>query len=259
MARSNSINHDLAVALSPVVFARSLGIEPDSWQSEVLRTDSKRIILNCARQTGKSSIVAILALHHALCQDKSMVLIISHTLQQAAETFRKCSAYYRQIAQPVLSITESVHRLELQNGSRIVTLTGQRPESIRGFSNVSLLIIDEAARVPDESYHAARPMVAVSDGRVILLSTPLGRRGFFWDTWANTADWLKIEINADQCPRFTQAFLREEKQTLPDWFFRQEYFNFFAEVVSSVFRLEDIEAAFNHPELPVLDIDLSLD
>ena len=179
MARSNSINHDLAVALSPVVFARSLGIEPDSWQSEVLRTDSKRIILNCARQTGKSSIVAILALHHALCQDKSMVLIISHTLQQAAETFRKCRDYYRQIAQPVLSITESVHRLELQNGSRIVTLTGQRPESIRGFSNVSLLIIDEAARVPDESYHAARPMVAVSDGRVILLSTPLGRRGFF--------------------------------------------------------------------------------
>ena len=215
MARSNSINHDLAVALSPVVFARSLGIEPDSWQSEVLRTDSKRIILNCARQTGKSSIVAILALHHALCQDKSMVLIISHTLQQAAETFRKCRDYYRQIAQPVLSITESVHRLELQNGSRIVTF--------------------------------------------ILLSTPLGRRGFFWDTWANTADWLKIEINADQCPRFTQAFLREEKQTLPDWFFRQEYFNFFAEVVSSVFRLEDIEAAFNHPELPVLDIDLSLD
>ena len=89
MASSNSINHDLAVALSPVVFARSLGIEPDPWQSEVLRSDSKRIILNCARQTGKSSIVAILALHHALYTDKSMVIIISHTLQQAAETFRK--------------------------------------------------------------------------------------------------------------------------------------------------------------------------
>ena len=134
-----------------------------------------------------------------------------------------------------------------------------RPNSIRGFSNVSLLIIDEAAQVLDESYNTARPMVAVSDGRIILLSTPHGRRGFFWDTWANKADWLKIEINADQCPRFTKDFLREEKETFPDWFFQQEYYNFFAEATSSVFKQEDIDRAFKPGLFSRTELDLSLD
>ncbi|MEI7827683.1 MAG: phage terminase large subunit [Euryarchaeota archaeon] len=242
------MNHDLAVALSSVVFARSLGIEPDPWQSEVLRSDSKRIILNCARQTGKSSIVAILALHHALYIDKSMVIIISHTLQQAAETFRKCHDYFRQIAQPVLSITQSAQRLELKNGSRIITLTGQRPDSIRGFSNVSLLIIDEAAQVSDEAYSVVCPMLAVSGGRIILLSTPHGKQGFFFEAWENEDEWLKIAVNADQCPRITPEFLAEERRKHSAWVFQQEYFCEFHDTITSVFSRDVIDRAFvNRP------------
>ena len=255
-----SLFHQLSQALDPVKFAQSLGIDPDPWQEDILRSESKRIILNCARQTGKSSIVAIIALHHWLYTPNAMVIVISHTLQQSAETFRKIHNYYRQIAKPVLSITESVHRLELQNGSRVVTLTGQSPDSIRGFSNVSLLIIDEASQVPDEAYYAARPMLAVNNGRIILLSTPHGRRGFYWQAWAYEDDWKKVEINADQCPRLTKAFIVEEKALYPSWFFRQEYYNEFAEGVTSVFRAEDIDAAFDHPELPTRwEIDLELD
>jgi Terminase large subunit, T4likevirus-type, N-terminal len=244
MAKSNSSYHNLAAALSPVFFARCLGIEPDPWQQEVLRSDSKRIILNCARQTGKSSVAAILALHRALFVDKSMVIIISHTLQQASETFRNCRDYYRQIAHPVHSITESAHRLELENGSRIVTLTGQRPDSIRGFSNVSLLIIDEAAQIPDESYQTARPMVAISRGSIILLSTPYGKLGFFFEAWQNEDEWLKVEVNADQCPRITPEFLAEERKKYPEWFFRQEYYCDFRDRITSLLSREVIDAAF---------------
>jgi hypothetical protein len=242
MAKSD-IYLDLAAALSRVVFARLLDIEPDPWQRNVLRSASNRIILNCARQTGKSSIVAILALHHALYNDNSMVIIISHTLQQASETFRKCRDYYRQIACPIPSTTASAHRLELKNGSRIVTLTGQRPGSIRGFSNVSLLIIDEAAQVPDESYQAARPTIAVSGGRIILLSTPYGKQGFFFQAWQNEDEWLKIEVNADQCRRITPEFLAEERKKYPTWFFRQEYYCEFRERITSILSRKVIDAA----------------
>jgi len=42
--------------------------------------------------------------------------------------------------------------------------------------------------------------------------------------------------------------------------FKQEYFNFFAENRSSVFRVRTLRRAFNHPELYVRDeIDLDLD
>jgi hypothetical protein len=260
MASSTSINHDLAVALSPVIFARSLGIEPDPWQSEVLRTDSKRIILNCARQTGKSTITAIMALHHALYTSNALVLVVSHTLQQATETFKKIVLFYRQLGRPIPAKAETFSRLELANRSRILSLSGQHPNSLRGFSSPTLLIIDEAAQVSDETYHEAlRPMLAASNGRIVLLSTPHGKRGFFYRAWKEEATWLRVTINADECPRISKEFLDEEKKSIPDSLFKQEYFNFFAEVVSSVFRLEDIDAAFNHPELPVLDIDLELD
>jgi phage terminase large subunit-like protein len=261
MARSNSIYHEVAVALSPVVFAQSLGIEPDPWQEDVLRSDSKRIILNCARQSGKSTITAIMALHHALYTPNALVLIVSHTLAQAKETFKKIKRFYEQLERPILLTTNTVDRLELANKSRIISLSGLHPDSLRGFSSPTLLVIDEAAQVSDETYEEAlRPMLAASNGQIVLLSTPHGKRGFFYQAWEDESTWLRVKINAHECPRISKEFLDEEKTGKPDWLFKQEYFNFFVENRSSVFRPEDIEAAFNHPGLFVRDeIDMDLD
>jgi len=244
----------------PVLFARACGIDPDPWQEQVLNSESKRILLNNCRQSGKSSIVAIMAIHHALYTSDAMIIVISHTLQQAGETFRKIIDAYKQRGKPVVSETQTVHRLDLKNGSRVVTLTGQAPDSIRGFSNVSLLIVDEAAQVPDDAYFAARPMLAVSEGRIVLLSTPHGQQGFFANAWFNETEWEKYEINADQCPRLSKEFLAEEKMLYPNWFFNQEYYNEFSLNQDSVFTEADINAALSHPELYVRnEIDLSLD
>ncbi len=124
---------------------------------------------------------------------------------------------------------------------------------------MTLLIIDEAAQVMDESYNAARPMLATSGGRIILLSTPHGKRGFYYTTWISDNDWLKIKISAEQCLRLSPDFLAEEKVTFPDWFYEQEYENVFIEGTSSVFRPEDIDRAF-HPEIFTRDeINMELD
>ena len=71
-------------------------------------------------------------------------------------------------------------RLEFANGSRVLSLPGTE-RTVRGFSEVSLLVIDEAARVDDGLYYAVRPMLAVSGGRLVALSTPYGKRGWFHD------------------------------------------------------------------------------
>jgi hypothetical protein len=261
MANSTSICQDLAAALNPVVFAESLGIELDPWQKDVLNSRSKRILLNCSRQSGKSTITAIMALHHALYTSNALVLVVSHTLQQAKETFRKIDRFYQQLGRPVPATAETVDRLELVNKSRIVSLSGQHPNSLRGFSSPTLLVVDEAAQVPDETYEEAlRPMLAASNGKIVLLSTPHGKRGFFYRAWEDKLTWQTVEINAHQCPRISKEFLEEEKKGKPERLFKQEYFNFFADIVSPVFRPEDIEAAFNHPELIGRnDIDMTLD
>ena len=51
--------------------------------------------------------------------------------------------------------------------------------TVRGFSAVSLMVVDEAARVPDDLYEAVKPMLATTDGALWLMSTPFGRRRIF--------------------------------------------------------------------------------
>jgi hypothetical protein len=130
--------------------------------------------------------------------------------------------FYRRLEKPMVERLNQ-EELQLKNQSRIVSLPC-REETIRGYSRVTLLIIDEAARVPDLLYRAVRPMLAVSQGQLICLSTPFGRRGFFYEAWSHGgADWKRIEVPAQQIPRIPLAYLEEERRCLGESWFRQEY------------------------------------
>src|SRR5919199_3284635 len=174
---------DLAAALDPVALAQQAGLDPDPWQRDVLRSTAPRVLLNCSRQSGKSTISALLALHTALYTPSALVLMLSPSLRQSAELFRKGLDLYRALGRPVPAQAETSLRLELEGGSRIISLPGSEA-TIRGYSGVRLLVIDEAARVEDTLYGSLRPMLAVSNGRLIALSTPFGRRGWWVEAWA---------------------------------------------------------------------------
>jgi hypothetical protein len=201
---------------------RNLGLEPDPWQVEVLEAGHLRLLLNCSRQAGKSTTVAVLALTEAIFIPGTKVLLLSRSLRQSTELFRIVTDFYGRLKSP-LPGRQTRGELELANQSRIVCLPCQE-ETIRGFSYITLLIIDEAARVPDDLYRAARPMLAVSNGRMICLSTPYGKRGFFHDAWAKGGDdWARIEIPATRIPRISADFLAAERRSLGESWFRQEY------------------------------------
>src|SRR6185369_8232844 len=97
-----------------------------------------------------------------------------------------------------------------------------KEQNVRGFSAVALAIIDEASRVPDSLYNAVSPMLSVSKGKLCVLSTPWGKRGFFHKEWTEGSGWNRVMIRATECPRITPAFLAGEKLSLPDSVFRQE-------------------------------------
>ncbi len=199
-----------------------LGLAPDPWQVEVLEGGHPRLLLNCCRQAGKSTVVAMLGLAEAVFVPYTQVLLVSRSHRQSMELFRILTGFYRRLGSP-LRARQTAEELALSNGSRVVCLPC-REETIRGYSKVSLLVLDEAARVPDDIYRAVRPMLAVSGGRLICLSTPYGKRGFFWEAWARGgADWARIEVAADQVPRISPAFLEAERRALGESWFRQEY------------------------------------
>lgn len=231
---------DLAAALDPVVFARSVGIEPDGWQAEVLRSAERRMLLNCSRQSGKTTTTALLGLHQAVYVPGSLVLILSPSLRQSAEFFRTLARLYTATGGTVPPKAESALRLELANGSRVISLPASEA-TVRGFAGVDLLLFDEASRVPDDLYHACTPMTATRpDARIIALSTPFGRRGWWSDAWHSTRPWKRVKVTAHDCPRIDAAWLEQERAEIGDWWFRQEYECEFVDEVSQVFSTEDI-------------------
>ena len=82
-------------------FARSLGLEADRWQERLLRSDTARVLMNCARQTGKSTTAGVLALHKALIAPGSLVLILAPAERQAKELFSKVADFYHMLGHPV--------------------------------------------------------------------------------------------------------------------------------------------------------------
>jgi len=153
------------------------------------------------------------------------------------------------------AVEESALRMELSNGSRIIALPGKEA-TIRGFSGVSLLIIDEASRVEDALYQSVRPMLAVSGGRIILLSTPFGKRGFFHSEWTDGEDWRRVKITAEQCPRIDKEWLERERAMIGDWWYLQEYFCEFVETNDQVFSYDDIQSALDDTIKPLFQTSI---
>ena len=247
---------DLRCALDPVAFAvERLDFRPDPWQAKVLRSSGENVLLNCSRQAGKSTTTAIIALHTAHYQPRSLTLLVSPSLRQSRELFGKVVDFMRKLEPRPIMEEDNKLSFALGNGSRVVSLPGTG-ETIRGFSAPRLVIEDEAAYVEDAVYGAIRPMLAVSDGRLVLMSTPHGKRGHFYEAWRDGGDeWLKVGVTALDCPRISEEFLDQERQALGDLWFRQEYGGEFLETVDQVFRYDDIERALSDDVEPLFGDD----
>jgi hypothetical protein len=212
----------LALALDPSLILTARGIDPDPWQRSLLLCTDRQVLLNASRQSGKSTVVSALALHTALFTPDALVLLVSPSQRQSGEIFRKVLDAYNALGRPLPPRYQTQLRLELANGSRVLCLPG-REGTIRSFGGVNLLVLDEAARIPDDLYRSVRPMLAVSQGRLVALSTPFGQRGWFYDEWVGDGPWKKIQITWRDCPRIAPEFIAEETRAMGLSWVQQEY------------------------------------
>jgi len=233
------------------------------------------VILNCTRQWGKSTVTAAKALHQGCTYPGSLTLVVSPSGRQSGEFLRKAEEFAARLEIKAKGDGDNEISLLLPNRSRIVGLPGNEA-TVRGFSAVSLLVVDEASRVEDDLYRALRPMLAVSGGSLWLMSTPYGKRGFFWETWngqrplsrgetpagtspcqisrdtkASNAGWERVQVKASDCPRIQADFLEEERATLGEQWFRQEYECEFVDGTSGLFGLDMVEAAIREDVEPL--------
>ena len=180
--------------------------------------------------------------------------MLAPSLRQSGELFRTCLGILKRVALPVPCIVaESALRVELENGARIIALPGSEATT-RGYFAATLVVIDEAARVADELIAAVRPALATTNGRIIALSTPAGRRGWYWEQWTRSEGWKRTRIAAVDCPRISAAFLADERQQLGEFVFTQEYECEFLDHVTAVFSSELIARALTTDVSPLWSV-----
>lgn len=213
-------------------------LELDQWQKDVLATDGN-IVLRSGRQCGKSTVVSILSAEYAVKNAKKSIMIISATERQAYLLFSKVlfyinDTYKKEIKGGKDKPTKS--EIRLKNGSVIRCLpTGLDGLGIRGYT-IDLLIADEAAFIPNDVFPAVTPALVTNNGRIILLSTPFGREGYFYDCF-NDDSFTKFHVTTETVaeqrkePQRTNMlkFLEREKERMTELQYAQEYMGEFVE------------------------------
>ena len=239
----------------PVEFVTArLGFVPDTKQELLLRGRMRRVLLNCSRQWGKSTLTAAKAVHRAYTVPDSLVVVLGPGARQSAEFLRKAAGFTRRLGIRPRGDGDNEMSLQFPGGSRIVGLPGNQ-DTVRGFSAVSLLLIDEAARVSDDLYNAVSPMLAVGDGDLWLMSTPHGQRGFFYEEWTHGGERCeRLSVPASECGRIEPEFLEEQRKSKGDRWFRQEYCCEFVDTEESLFNSALIRKAINY-DLKPLELD----
>jgi hypothetical protein len=246
-----TLNRHLALALDPALLLDDLAFEPVDWQKRVMRSQSRRLILNVHRQGGKSSVTAALALWTAMYHADSLILLVSASQRQSSELFAKVQAIHRLLGKPGGGVTDTATTLGLENGSRVVSLPDS-PDTIVGFSAPRLIVADEAARISDDMLSALLPMLITNAGRLILMSTPKGRRGIFHQAWTATdSDWERVQYRASDNPRLDPVELAEHRAILGQLGYEQEYEGAFNEASGQLFTESSIAAAFDCDRVPI--------
>ena len=215
---------------------------PDFWQMEYIKTPSKRTILRCPRQSGKSEATACRQVGHLLFDAPWFALMFAPTQRQSKEIFDSLRRLIAPFSGLFPFIEETQTSFRLANGSRAIALPATE-STVRGYSKVNAFILDEAAMAPRKLYRAIRPMLAMSHGEISLLSTPKGRRGFFYETWVQAEAgnrWTPFSVTYKDVSRYEKDFLQEEREEHGERWFSQEY---------GVEFIDDSEGDFSNPTL----------
>lgn len=236
---------------------RDAGFVPDPWQAEFLRSTDRMHLVLCARQIGKSLTVSIKALHTAFTCPASTTIIIAPIQPQASELLRKVTTAYYRCGQPIGILRDGATYIEFANRARVIALPGKE-RSVHSYT-ADLLLIDEAARVPDAVFNAASPQLSASKGRFVALSTAYVKTGYFYREWGEGTDYRRWSITAKECPRHTPEFLEAERKKMGEWWWAASYMNVFGDDVAAVFREEDIQAALDPTVRCLFDRPLGID
>jgi len=221
--------------VGPVEFARAeFGIQPFPYQARLLEDPAKRLVACMGRQSGKTTTIAIRAVHFALHNPGVTVLITSPSLRQSMIMFGRTAGFIFSSARlraQVVRHTRTIIRFS--NGSEIIALPASE-NLLRGYT-AHMIICDESAFMPEQLItRVIFPMISTTDGYAIFLSTPWGRDHFFYRAFMDPRYSIH-RVKSSECPLIRPEFLEEMRRNMTEQAYRMEYEAEFVEIASSFF------------------------
>lgn len=261
----------------PTAFCReAMNFFPHWYQDELINDMSIFIAACWSRQIGKSEAIAHKAIHEAFTNEFADVIIIAPVKRQARELFTKIT---KAITQSPIIFNSVVGRMTQEsitfdNGSRIINLAaGDEGVQLRGYS-IALLIIEEAAFIPEAVFVAVEQGLSSTGGREIMISTPYGKNNEFYKVFHPEGmkgyDHSKMgrqQVGEFSCyrydytvgldvqkpngrPQLSQIHVDRQKRKLTDFQWRAEYLAEFIEDIDQYFPQGIIEALYNSKFFP---------
>jgi len=193
------------------------------YQERILLDPNPRISIRTGRQVGKTTVLAVKALHKAFTNPEQQILIIAKSWRQSAIMFSRIRNLIHRNSWIESQIKkETATMIYFLNGSEIYCLpAGYSGDTIRGYSP-DLIIVDEAAFVPDEVFLAIEPSIAVTQGEIVYSSTPFGKRGVFYQCFISSG-WSCHHVKSSECPIIPKDFLQRESESKTKNEYLQEY------------------------------------
>ena len=233
---------------SLAAFASEVGHPLTDWQARSLELPTRVTAIVAPRQSGKSRSLAMLALWSAFRSPDLRVLIVS----AGEEASRRLLAEVRRVASssPLLRgsiVDEMAGLLTLSNGSEVRSVPASE-RAVRGWT-VDLLLVDEAALVPDDLLlGAAIPTTAArSDARIVLASSAITASGAFFDQvmlgeqgseHVRSHRWKLAD-----CGWITPSAIAAARESMSDLRFRAEYEGEFAGSADALLTRDVIDRA----------------
>jgi len=255
--------------------------DPFWYQEKLVETveNNYGTIVVKGRQLGCTETMASYMLWRAAREPGFLGVVLSKGFADTSNIAKRIRAMADSAPDMINLQTKNLTDLVLEGGGRIL-FRPSTPNGVRGLESVSMLVFDEAAFVPsiDLLFTAAIPSTEMcgEDARIVLMSTPWGRSGFFferlnsnngnldileeaekvrsvgsdgWRCWIDTAGWAKVLIHWRAHPIYSSDpnyidTIKTRKQ-LTDTTARQEYDLEFESSEQNVFPAEYVRRCSN--------------
>lgn len=218
----------------------------------------KELVLNFSRQSGKTTLAEILLIE-TMVSKKCNCAYISPSFAQGKKVFREIVSLLNQ-TKLILKKNSTDLNIELINGSYLQFFTAQSPTAIRGNTISGLLVIDEAAYLPEETPDGQllwnmviKPITKAKKPKILFISTPNGKQGIFYEKYLEglTSDTVKtVECNIYEDTTVSMEEIEELKKSTPPLAWQQEFECKFLDSALSVFE------GFEHQFIKYQDIML---